>query len=58
VPVVAKSPDEAAGHFGFLGPFLSIDIPAFKRANAGRLGWRPAQLGSFPDLDDARYFGA
>jgi hypothetical protein len=58
VPVVAKSPDEAAGHFGFLGPFLSIDIPASSVLTQERLGWRPSQPGLIPDLDDARYFGA
>jgi nucleoside-diphosphate-sugar epimerase len=58
VPVVAKSPDEAAGHFGFLGPFLSIDIPASSVLTQERLGWRPSQPGLIPDLDDVRYFGA
>jgi len=28
VPVVSKSPEEAADHFGFLGGFVAIDCPA------------------------------
>src|SRR5229473_508419 len=28
VPVVAKSPEEAAAHFGWLGPFAAMDAPA------------------------------
>jgi nucleoside-diphosphate-sugar epimerase len=58
VPVVSKSPEEAAGHFGFLGGFLSIDIPASSALTQERLGWRPTQPGLIPDLDHARYFAA
>jgi hypothetical protein len=28
VPVVGLSPEEAAGHFGWLAPFAGIDLPA------------------------------
>jgi nucleoside-diphosphate-sugar epimerase len=58
VPVVAKSPEEAADHFGFLGPFLSVDIPASSALTQQRLGWRPTQPGLIPDLDHTRYFEA
>ena len=58
VPVVAKSPEEAAGHFGFLGFFLGIDGPASSAQTQERLGWRPKQPGLIPDLDHARYFAA
>jgi nucleoside-diphosphate-sugar epimerase len=58
VPVVAKSSEEAADHFGFLGHFLSIDIPASSAQTQERLGWRPTQPCLIPDLDHARYFGA
>jgi nucleoside-diphosphate-sugar epimerase len=56
VPVVSKSPNEAADHFGFLGPFLSIDIPASSALTQQWLGWRPTQPGLIADLDHARYF--
>jgi nucleoside-diphosphate-sugar epimerase len=58
VPVVAKSPEEAGDHFGFLGGLLSIDIPASGLLTQQRLGWRPTQAGLIADLDDARYFKA
>ena len=58
LPVVAKSPEEAAAHFGFLGYFLSVDIPASSALTQERLGWRPTQPGLIPDLDDAHYFQA
>jgi nucleoside-diphosphate-sugar epimerase len=56
VPVVAKSPEEAAAHFGFLGYFLGIDGPASSAQTRERLGWRPTQPALIPDLDHGRYF--
>jgi nucleoside-diphosphate-sugar epimerase len=56
VPVVSKSPEEAAGHFGFLGRFLAIDCPASSAQTRQRLGWRPVQAGLIADLDQAHYF--
>ncbi|HTX34854.1 MAG TPA: SDR family oxidoreductase [Bryobacteraceae bacterium] len=59
VPVVAKSPDEAARHFGFLGFFVGIDAPASSALTQQRLGWRPtAQPGMIEDLDHATAFQA
>ena len=51
VPVVAKSPDEATSHFGFLGFFVSGDAPASSAQTQERLGWRPVQPGLIADLD-------
>lgn len=56
MPVVAKSPEEAADHFGWFARFVSIDNPASSRLTQERLGWRPAQPALIPDLDRARYF--
>jgi nucleoside-diphosphate-sugar epimerase len=56
VPVVSKSPEEAAAHFGFLGPFLSADLPASSALTQKWLGWRPTQPGLVADLDHGRYF--
>jgi nucleoside-diphosphate-sugar epimerase len=58
LPVVSKSPDEAAEHFGFLGQLLSIDIPASSALTQQWLGWRPTEAGLIPDLDHGRYFEA
>ncbi|MGH7916354.1 MAG: SDR family oxidoreductase [Candidatus Binataceae bacterium] len=56
VPVVAKSPEEAAGHFGWLAQFLAIDCPASSARTQEWLGWRPRQLGLLSDLDRPQYF--
>jgi nucleoside-diphosphate-sugar epimerase len=51
VPVVVKSPEEAANHFGFLGYFVGADCPASSAQTQERLGWRPTQPGLVPDID-------
>ncbi len=53
VPVVAKSPEEAAAHFGWLGFFVGVDIPASSALTQQRLGWRPTQIGLLTDLEHA-----
>jgi nucleoside-diphosphate-sugar epimerase len=58
VPVIAKSPEEAADHFGWLGLFVGVDAPASSALTQERLGWRPTQTGLIPDLDYARDFEA
>jgi nucleoside-diphosphate-sugar epimerase len=54
LPVVAKSPEEAAAHFGWLAVFASLDCPASSALTQQRLGWRPVQLGIISDLERAR----
>jgi len=59
VPVVAKSPDEAADHFGALAMFVGLDAPASSRWTQEQLGWQPKQLGLILDLErSAQYFAA
>jgi nucleoside-diphosphate-sugar epimerase len=59
VPVVAKPPEEAAGHFGFLGFFAGVDCPASSEQTQRQLGWRlTAQPGLIDDLDRASAFEA
>jgi nucleoside-diphosphate-sugar epimerase len=58
VPVVARSPEEATDHFGWLAHFLGIDCPASSAQTQERLGWRPTQPGLIPDLDRPSYFEA
>ena len=50
VPVVSKSPQEAAGQFGFLAPLFATDNPATSALTQQRLGWRPTQPGLLADL--------
>jgi nucleoside-diphosphate-sugar epimerase len=60
VPVVSKSPEEAAEHFGgFLGVFVGADAPASSVLTQKRLGWRLTQQpGLIADLDRATAFEA
>ena len=56
VPVVSKSPEEAAQHFGFLGFFVGADIPASSSLTQERLEWHPTkQPGMIADLEHMRY---
>ena len=58
VPVAGKSPEEAAGHFGWLGPFVGMGIEASSTQTQEALGWRPVQPGLIADLDQGNYFAA
>jgi hypothetical protein len=51
VPVVAKSPEEAAEHFGFLAAFAGVDMPASNALTQERLGWHPTGPGLISDLE-------
>jgi nucleoside-diphosphate-sugar epimerase len=51
VPVVSKSPVQAADHFGWLGVFAGLDCPASSALTQQRLGWRPVQPGLIHDLE-------
>ena len=58
VPVVGKSRDEAAAHFGWIGHFFGIDGPASSALTRERLGWQPKQPGLLADVDQPYYFAA
>ncbi len=52
IPVVSMSPEEAAGHFGWMAFFAGMDMPASSALTQRRLGWRPTQkAGMVDDLD-------
>jgi len=57
VPVVAKTPEEAAGHFGWFPGFAGMDIPSSSARTRSALGWKPEQPGLLADLDQPHYFG-
>ncbi len=56
LPVVRKSREEAADHFGWIGLFFGIDGPASSTLTQERLGWRPVQPGLMADLNAEHYF--
>jgi nucleoside-diphosphate-sugar epimerase len=56
VPVVSKSREEAADHFGWIALFFGTDSPASSAQTQQRLGWRPVQPGLIADLNAEHYF--
>jgi nucleoside-diphosphate-sugar epimerase len=58
IPVVSKSPEEAADHFGWFAHFAALDCPASSVQTQEQLGWRPTQASLIPDIDQPSYFEA
>jgi nucleoside-diphosphate-sugar epimerase len=56
IPVVSKSPEAAAQHFGWFAHFAAMNNPASSERTRKMLGWQPKQPGLIPDLDRPRYF--
>jgi len=56
VPVVAKSPEDAADHFGWFALFAGMDVPTSSERTRALLGWEPKRPGIISDLDRPRYF--
>jgi nucleoside-diphosphate-sugar epimerase len=56
LPIVSKSPDEAAGHFGWMSHFVSIDCPASSVETQQQLGWRPTHPSLIADIGRRLYF--
>jgi nucleoside-diphosphate-sugar epimerase len=58
VPVVSKTPEEAAQHFGWFAHFAAMDNPSSSAQTQEQMGWRPTRPGLISDLDHPRYFPA
>lgn len=56
VPVESITSEQAGEHFGFLGVFYAIDMPAASPLTRELLGWSPTQVGLLEDLDQGHYF--
>jgi nucleoside-diphosphate-sugar epimerase len=56
IPVVSKSPEEAAEHFGWFAMFAAIDAPTSSARTRAKLEWAPEQPGLIADIDHAAYF--
>jgi nucleoside-diphosphate-sugar epimerase len=56
VPVVAKTKEEAAAHFGWFATFAGMDLPASSARTRALLGWEPKQPGLLADIDHPSYF--
>jgi nucleoside-diphosphate-sugar epimerase len=58
VPLVSKSSEEAADHFGWISHFASIDCPASSAQTQEQLGWRPTHPSLIADIGRRIYFEA
>jgi nucleoside-diphosphate-sugar epimerase len=56
LPVTAVSREDAVEHFGWLGAFFSMDVPASSALTQKLLGWQPVQPGLIADLEKGHYF--
>ena len=56
LPAAAVAPEDAAGHFGWLGAFIGLDSPASSALTRELMGWQPTQPGLIDDLEKGHYF--
>jgi nucleoside-diphosphate-sugar epimerase len=56
VPVVSKTPEEAAGHFGWIAHFAAMDAPSSSAFTQQQLVWSPSHLTLLADLNQGYYF--
>ncbi len=56
LPVVSISREDAEEHFGWLGAFYGLDVPASSALTRELLGWEPTHAGLIPDLEAGHYF--
>lgn len=56
IPVVSKTPEEAARHFGWFAHFAALDNPSASERTREATGWQPKQIDLIRDLDNAYYF--
>lgn len=55
VPVISVAPEQAMQHFGFLGGFAGLDMPASSALTQQRLGWHPTGPSLLADLEAMRF---
>ena len=56
LPVVSKSPEQAAEHFGWFASFAGLDCPASSRQTQESVGWNAVQPSLIADLEQGNYF--
>lgn len=55
LPVASIDPDQAGQHFGWLGAFFAMDLPASSDRTRAVLGWAPTGPGLLDDLAAGGY---
>jgi nucleoside-diphosphate-sugar epimerase len=56
LPVVSIAAEDAVEHFGWLGPFLAVDVRASSALTRTLMGWQPTHPGLIQDLEQGHYF--
>ena len=56
IPVTAVPTESAFDHFGWIGGFFALDVPASSTLTRKQLGWEPTQIGLIEDLEQGHYF--
>lgn len=56
LPVVSKTPEEAAEYFGWFNYFGTINTPASGEQTKQILGWQPRHIGLIEDMNSGAYF--
>ena len=51
----AVAPEDAVAHFGWIGGFFALDLPASSKATRERYGWTPSRPTLLEDLDAGHY---
>ncbi|PUB31626.1 nucleoside-diphosphate-sugar epimerase [Promicromonospora sp. AC04] len=55
LPVASIAPDDVPGHFGWIGTFFGMDLPATSAATQQLLGWTPSGPTLVEDIDAGAY---
>ncbi|EHQ29125.1 SDR family oxidoreductase [Mucilaginibacter paludis] len=55
LPVISKTGDDIAAHFGWFAHFASIDCPSSNKKTVEQLGWEPKGAGLIEDIKNAGY---
>lgn len=58
LPVESIAPEDVAGHFGWIGQFFGMDIPASSAITRERYGWAPTGPTLLEDFAAGAYFEA
>ncbi len=58
LPVESMAPEDAMAHFGWLGMFSAVDMPATSRITQEKLGWKPTHTGLIDDIATGERLGA
>ena len=58
LPVTSVAPEDAVGHFGFIGAFFAMDLSASSERTRARFGWEPTGPTLVEDIEAGAYFSS